>query len=374
MSLADCRCTTTRSTNILPASPRRPRDLLLLLSVLSLKSALGHTWPFLRTAVTPPAPQPHCCHSSITRASHTMPSSRQFKAIGLCALLTVLVLYYVTSGPRLTHDSEFYKKTVAAIEHRKDAEARQHIIEEEKQRLERVERLQKEHEAAMASATTDVMAAATSKAAAGPAPEKQKPIVAEGEKSVAGRKKMKDGKVVDEKPAKDNDDGVAKVGNVAPKQTSVAGTESTEESEEEHQIELELNTILKKGPIIIFSKSYCPFSKKAKVSSPFLNAREILDAETDSHTAHPPRTIHNHARTLRRRTRPTRPRPWPAGRPQKVHGPPHRAQRPHQRQVHRRRRRHPGAARQRQAHRHRHFHGRQAHHVHCRRGRAQDQA
>ncbi|KAI1004246.1 hypothetical protein K3495_g3966 [Podosphaera aphanis] len=37
-----------------------------------------------------------------------------------------------------------------------------------------------------------------------------------------------------------------------------------EETEEEHTIEQLLNAFLKKSPIIIFSKSYCPFSKQAK--------------------------------------------------------------------------------------------------------------
>jgi hypothetical protein len=42
-------------------------------------------------------------------------------------------------------------------------------------------------------------------------------------------------------------------------------SQSEEETASEHEIEVEMNSILKKGPIIIFSKSYCPFSKKAKV-------------------------------------------------------------------------------------------------------------
>lgn len=204
-----------------------------------------------------------------------MPSGRQYRAIGLVALLTILVLYYVSNGERLTHNSEFYKKTVAAIEQKKDAEARQHIIEEEKQRLERVDRLQKEHDAAMATATSELASVPTKPAAVGPAPDHQKPIIddsvdadAKGEKIVAGRKKMNDGKkIVEERPASDSDDGVAKVGNVGAKSSSAAkGHQEESESAEDRKVEQELNDILKKGPIIIFSKSYCPFSKKAKVS------------------------------------------------------------------------------------------------------------
>ncbi|KAK4035151.1 thioredoxin-like protein [Parachaetomium inaequale] len=36
------------------------------------------------------------------------------------------------------------------------------------------------------------------------------------------------------------------------------------ETEEDHEVEGVLNSILKKSPVIIFSKSYCPFSKMAK--------------------------------------------------------------------------------------------------------------
>ncbi|KAL2165708.1 hypothetical protein VTG60DRAFT_3963 [Thermothelomyces hinnuleus] len=37
-----------------------------------------------------------------------------------------------------------------------------------------------------------------------------------------------------------------------------------EETKTDHEVEAELNSILKRSPVIIFSKSYCPFSKMAK--------------------------------------------------------------------------------------------------------------
>ncbi|KAL2019486.1 hypothetical protein VTK56DRAFT_9602 [Thermocarpiscus australiensis] len=40
--------------------------------------------------------------------------------------------------------------------------------------------------------------------------------------------------------------------------------EKERETEEDHEVEVELNAILKKSPVIIFSKSYCPYSKRAK--------------------------------------------------------------------------------------------------------------
>ncbi|KND90268.1 Monothiol glutaredoxin-6, partial [Tolypocladium ophioglossoides CBS 100239] len=41
-------------------------------------------------------------------------------------------------------------------------------------------------------------------------------------------------------------------------------TPAPKETKEEHEAEVEMNSILKKAPVIIFSKSYCHFSKRAK--------------------------------------------------------------------------------------------------------------
>ena len=67
-----------------------------------------------------------------------MPSSRRMKITGLIALLTVLIIFYVSNGAKNTYISPFYTRTVEAIKNRQDAEARQDIIAEEKARLARV--------------------------------------------------------------------------------------------------------------------------------------------------------------------------------------------------------------------------------------------
>lgn len=38
----------------------------------------------------------------------------------------------------------------------------------------------------------------------------------------------------------------------------------SEETDEEHEVEAELNRIFKQSPVTIFSKTYCPYSKRAK--------------------------------------------------------------------------------------------------------------
>jgi glutaredoxin len=197
----------------------------------------------------------------------------------LIAVLTVLIILYVTNGAKNTYNSPFYTRTVQAIKDRQETEARENVIAEERARTERVERLQREHDAAVSAAAataTSVGGGDAAKAAGvGAGAEKQKPLahdveeaaadLADKVKPVAGRKTMTE-KIVQTKPdSAAGDDGVAKVGNVEAKASSaLTGEQEDDETEEDRRVETELNDILKKGPIIIFSKSYCPFSKKAK--------------------------------------------------------------------------------------------------------------
>ncbi|SMQ46780.1 unnamed protein product [Zymoseptoria tritici ST99CH_3D7] len=182
-----------------------------------------------------------------------MPSSRQYKALGFTTLIALLTIYYISSGASSTQSSAFYLRTVESLNTATSNAARQSVLEEERAHADRVERLRKEHDVA-----TEQQKAAKVAAADAPAPEEEK------EKPVAGRRTTakKDGKVVTHIPA-EGDNGVAKVGNVEPKK-SPAVHSSEVETEDEHAIEERLNSILKQGPIVVFSKSYCPYSKKAK--------------------------------------------------------------------------------------------------------------
>lgn len=126
--------------------------------------------------------------------------------------------------------------------------------------MERVRRIEREHEVAV-SAEEEGAGGKKDAGSGGFAGE---------ERSVAGRKMMGgagSGKVVVNQRGS-GDDGVAKVGNVGPRASKavMGAKEEDDETEEEHRIEEEMNAILKKGPVIVFSKSFCPHSKKAKVS------------------------------------------------------------------------------------------------------------
>lgn len=181
-----------------------------------------------------------------------MPSNRRLRLTGCIVILTFLIILYVSRGASNTETSPFYTRTVEAIRNRNDAASRQAVLEEEKERKARLDQIEKEH----AKAWEGVKATASSSAAA-----MQKSGIA------PGQKKASDDKVVEGKPVHETDDGVAKVGNVQPPAAGAgeADDEETHGQELRRRAAAELDNILKKGPIIIFSKSYCQYSTKAKV-------------------------------------------------------------------------------------------------------------
>lgn len=189
-----------------------------------------------------------------------MPSQRRLKVFGLLAVIILLTIVYVSNSGHSTRTSEFYSRTVAAL----DAKSR---AAQEALDLENHKKIQAaaEVEAAQKASNRD-----PDTPAAGTREKEQKPFavdvedaakkaqdvaanVADGvkdavhgvtgpeaDKSVAGRKMMKNLK----------DDGVAKVGNSGAKDPASNKKEGdeTKESDEDHETEVELNAILKKSP------------------------------------------------------------------------------------------------------------------------------
>lgn len=204
-----------------------------------------------------------------------MPSTRRLKTAIILALFATLTILYVTQAPSNTHSSPFYTRTVAAIQARRDNEARDSLIAEEKTRADRVARIQEEHEQAM-GANKQKPIVEEIPTASRSSKTQEAPAAGAESKPAAGRKMSptdggsnKGGKVV-VNPNADDNEGVARVGNTGSSKSHESSaakkeSQSEEETASDHEIEVEMNSILKKGPIIIFSKSYCPFSMKAKV-------------------------------------------------------------------------------------------------------------
>ncbi|KAJ4368392.1 hypothetical protein N0V83_006749 [Neocucurbitaria cava] len=161
-----------------------------------------------------------------------MPSQRRIRLFGVLIVITVIALVYMSRGGHQTRTSDFYTKTQEALQElRYEEAAKQRDAEDVGSRLKAAEEQAKQ--------------AADKK-------YESKKVAVEGDdqKSVAGRVKIDGDKVP----------GVAAQGGRSRDQAVV----KEDETLEDHEVEMELNAILKKSPIIIFSKSYCPFSKKAK--------------------------------------------------------------------------------------------------------------
>ncbi|KZM20532.1 uncharacterized protein EKO05_0008917 [Ascochyta rabiei] len=163
-----------------------------------------------------------------------MPSQRRTRLFGVLFLVTVVVILYVTRSGTQTHVSDFYTKTQEALQQHDFAEAA------------------KQRDADSVGTRLKAAEDAAKKAASEKSAEYHKAVEGK-DKSVAGRVKIEGDKPT---PVP----GVAAHGGRPRDQTAM----KEHETPEDHDVEMELNAILKKSPTIIFSKSYCPFSARAK--------------------------------------------------------------------------------------------------------------
>ncbi|MCJ1338159.1 hypothetical protein MMC09_003444 [Bachmanniomyces sp. S44760] len=168
-----------------------------------------------------------------------MPSNRRVKVMSVLLLFVVFTILYFTTNARRSNQ-EFYDRTVAAMDEKAAAEKQKITTDQD------LSRKLKDAEDAARQVATD---SAT--------PNNKQPEVVLG-----GSEDRADDQSSTRGP---RTRGGEKWDVSSGKDSPVAETEGEKEkTEEEKDVDLELNTILKRSPIIIFSKSYCPFSKKAK--------------------------------------------------------------------------------------------------------------
>lgn len=202
-----------------------------------------------------------------------MPSARRMRLLLLTGILAIMVVYYVKSGAQQTTTSPFYQKTLDLMKTKS-----QHAAVLEKESLKQAgqsgsssppdenmrDRLKDAESAAKKSANEAYKdgSAKMPAAAAAAAAEKVLDVSDHGAAIPAASENKPF-----PKPEGAADDGVAKVGNV-PAASSTATTASATITEDAINptaaAELELRNILGSAPVIIFSKSYCPHSAKAK--------------------------------------------------------------------------------------------------------------
>ncbi|KAK1725671.1 glutaredoxin [Colletotrichum acutatum] len=190
-----------------------------------------------------------------------MPSQRQLRTLLVGVLIGVVFVLFYTSSLRANEVKDertiqdFYHKTVNGLKHKQPPG--QAVLEGNKPKAAGHvpvdkdadgdvdaddEKLAKDMQGRLKAAEDKAKELANKKSPL--KPDAPSDVVGKGN-SAAGQKKKE--KTANGKEVIESDE-----------------EEKKDESDEEHAVEVELNTILKKSPVIIFSKSYCPYSKKAK--------------------------------------------------------------------------------------------------------------
>lgn len=177
-----------------------------------------------------------------------MASMRRIKIFGLLVFIAVISLLFYTSSLRQQRNvaagtGDFYTKTMKGLGKQEVAEAGAGSMagksdDDDKVAKQMAQRLKDAADKAKDNANAKAFKPDPPSQVVG----KGNAAEGQGERSVAGRKKIGGEKA----------------------QEVVKEKEKDEEEKEDVEVTTELNTILKKSPIIIFSKSYCPHSKRAK--------------------------------------------------------------------------------------------------------------
>ncbi|KAK7745057.1 hypothetical protein SLS53_003292 [Cytospora paraplurivora] len=177
-----------------------------------------------------------------------MPSPRRLRLllIGVVAIVITTLVYTShmrqSQVPDTRTFSDFYGRTKSGLNRAHSGEQQQQIVPDSKGGKDKNgDGEVDEEDAQMAKEMSERLKAAEVKAkdaanAKAPKPDAPEKVIGIGN-SAAGQDKTKD-----------------KAGNRLEEN----------EAEENHEVETTINEILKKSPVIVFSKTYCPFSKRAK--------------------------------------------------------------------------------------------------------------
>lgn len=199
-----------------------------------------------------------------------MPSARRVRMVLFTTILGLLTLLYITTGASSTRTSDFYQKTVSLMDARSRAadmaqqgRGQQLTPQEENETLR--SRLRDAENAAKKSADERYRALRDVERVI---KQNRDAAALEGveEKSIAGRKMMA------KEPLAAPLTSLSSTSSVSATKAAAAPRHGGEQIVlQEHQddpaahaIEEDMANILKRAPMVIFSKSYCPHSKKAK--------------------------------------------------------------------------------------------------------------
>ncbi|KAJ5517417.1 hypothetical protein N7527_008977 [Penicillium freii] len=176
-----------------------------------------------------------------------MPSSqRRLRLIVVAVIALLFMVFYYTGDASKIQNQKFYRSTLDAMKAKEQAKQAK-----AQEKIQHPVHAPGQNDAAGAGASDKVPIAEVEKAAVPPATGNEDTE----EIPIAGRTKMT-------VPKKGSQDRPSEV------QSEIKSEEEKEREEKERkeaEATTELNAILKRAPIIVFSKSYCPYSKKAKL-------------------------------------------------------------------------------------------------------------
>ncbi|RAH60816.1 glutaredoxin [Aspergillus piperis CBS 112811] len=188
-----------------------------------------------------------------------MLSQRRIRLLAIAVVVIIIMTFYYSSEARSVQNQQFYRSTVAAMEAQKQAKE---------------------------AGTAANIPPQKDQPKQNPIKEETKPAMDNDREEPAIPKANNDADEVEEIPiAGRTKMTVPKNRNDPEKETSEQLQEQKPETDDHAAAVAELNGILKRAPIIVFSKSYCPYSAKAK--SILLDKYSIVPApfvvELDKH-------------------------------------------------------------------------------------------
>jgi hypothetical protein len=221
-----------------------------------------------------------------------MPSQRRQRTYGVFFFLGIIFFFYITRGPGQTRNSQFFTKTQEALQQKEYVEAAQ--VRDAEGVSARLKVAEEEAKKKTADKSDRYMESVEGGAVG---------------KGVAGRVKFsqQDG---DEKKVQ----GVAAVGG-KPRDRDAAKVR--DETPEDHEVEVELNAILKKSPSTSFLAP-TELSRYTNITSYYI-LKDLLPLFQESQI-HPSRQVQNITSPLRRRTGRASTRPKVAKRPSRHYG------------------------------------------------------
>ncbi|KAL3459937.1 thioredoxin-like protein [Aspergillus heterothallicus] len=199
-------------------------------------------------------------------------SQRRIRLLAVTAVIAILLYLHYSGENRRPRNQKFYQSTVAAIEAEKNAgletaKAGNNLPHTNKEDSDT--KLGEEYsyvDSDNAKEEPAIPKAKPQPPPPAPAPP-SKPETEQRQARLSGDSDIEEIPIAGRTTmtvTKDKDPAAMEVESVAQQEGEEEQKRKQQQVEEEKEIKAELNAILKRSPIIIFSKSYCPSSKKAK--------------------------------------------------------------------------------------------------------------